>query len=325
MLVFHELDTHIDKYDIEGEKRHKEALFESWYELMPKIVGRLQTDQTMYFLLDERYFDYFTFQILFTANEPFDISQMKELLNEKIAHVKYTTQVHSPYITHRIVNAQVDDEESNYLIWKTGQLKFDLQLFFLKPDAVTTFKIAQWERFFEDRRITMYPRSLCMIDYLAKHIHKEQFGMLYIWEDSCQLILIKQNSYQDVHYLNMGVQLLKACYAEHDIEKYFWSGTAEIQQNAFLKKLIEEWVQFFTDNLCQWLRQYLPAYHDLVLISDVNRNEIFVERFQASYREAINGFVLPCPTISGLPTDQILIHESNVAATYLAAKWPKIL
>lgn len=73
MLLFHELDTHIDKYEIDGEKRLKESLFESWYELMPKVVNWLQSDQMIYFLLDERYFDYFTFSIHFTANEAFDI------------------------------------------------------------------------------------------------------------------------------------------------------------------------------------------------------------------------------------------------------------
>lgn len=203
MFIFHELDTHIDKYEIDSDKRQKESLFESWYDLIPKITTWLETDQLIYFLLDERYFDYFMFSIHFTSYKPFDISQLKSLIDEKISHVKYTTQVHSPYVTHRIVNVRVDGEPSNFLVGKSGQLMFDLQLFFLKPDAVTTFRIAQGDRFFSDRRMTLYPRSLCMIDYLANHIHKEQFCMLYIWEDSCQLILVKHNSYQDVHYLNM--------------------------------------------------------------------------------------------------------------------------
>lgn len=322
MYLLHELDTHIDKYEIDAWKWQKESLFESWYELMPKIVSRLQTDQLIYFLLEERYFDYFTFSIHFTAHKPFDIVQLKNLINEKITHVKYTTQVHSPYVTNRIVNARVDGQESDFLIGKTWQLVFDVQLFFLKPDAVTTFRIAQGDRFFDDRHVTIYPRSLYMIDYLASHIHKDQFALLYIREDSCQLIVVKKNSYQDVHYLNMGIQLLKACYIEHDIEKYFWSGGQEIQQNAFLKKLIEEWVQFFTDNLCHRLRQYLPTHHDLVLVSDLVRNDVFMDCFQGSYRKEINGFVLPCPTITGLP-GEYQPHESNVASAYLAAKGAK--
>ncbi len=143
MLLFHELDTHIDKYEIDSDKWQKESLFESRYGLMPKITTRLDTDQLVYFLLDERFFDYFMFSIHFTAHRPFDIVQLKSLIDEKISHVKYTTQVQSPYVTHRIVNVRVDGTENNFLVGKTGQLMFDLQLFFLKPDAVTTFRIAQ--------------------------------------------------------------------------------------------------------------------------------------------------------------------------------------
>src|SRR5690606_31594403 len=101
------------------------------------------------------------------------------------------------------VNVRVDGQESDFLIGKTGQLTFDIQLFFLKLDAVTTFRIAQGDKFFEDRRVTIYPRSLCTVDYLGSHLRKPEFAILYIREESCQLILVKNNSYQDIHHLNM--------------------------------------------------------------------------------------------------------------------------
>ena len=82
----------------------------------------------------------------------------------------------------------------------------------------------------------------------------------------------------------MGTQVLKSCYQEQDVEKYFYTDRKLVVKNAFLSKLIDEAITFFTDNLCQRLHQYVPPSYDIIVVGDVTKNPSFLPIFQDSYK-----------------------------------------
>ena len=61
------------------------------------------------------------------------------------------------------------------------------------------------------------------------------------------------------------MNLLKSCYQEHDVEKYFYTQRDEVTQNHFLSRIVDEAVSFFTDTLSKWLQQYVDTQESLIV------------------------------------------------------------
>jgi len=91
----------------------------------------------------------------------------------------------------------------------------------------------------------------------------------------------------------MGTQVLKSCYQEQDVEKYFYTDRKTVIKNPFLSKLIDEAISFFTDNLCQRLYQYVPTSYDIIVVGDIVQNPSFLSVFQDSYKAFGTGYILP--------------------------------
>jgi lipoprotein NlpI len=80
------------------------------------------------------------------------------------------------------------------------------------------------------------------------------------------------------------MQLLKSCYKEHDIEKYFYLSRDDVEQNQFLSKVIDEAVSFFTTTLSKRVYQYVNTSQPLIVTGDIIQNASFLPLFQDSYR-----------------------------------------
>ena len=100
---------------------------------------------------------------------------------------------------------------------------------------------------------------------MTRTLQKQQYAFLSVYEETTELIVVKDGRYDAIYYLNMGTQLLKACYKEHDIEKYFYAHYADIVDNQFLSQLVDKAVSFFVLNLCEWMYQYIDNDDNVVI------------------------------------------------------------
>lgn len=95
------------------------------------------------------------------------------------------------------------------------------------------------------------------------------YALLFIEQQTTQLILIQDNRYSDIQYINIGLRLLKDCYKEHDVEKYFYTKRDEVVHNPFLNKVVDEAVSFFTDTLAKRVQQYIPRQQSIMVAGDI--------------------------------------------------------
>ena len=117
----------------------------------------------------------------------------------------------------------------------------------------------------------------------------------------------------------MWLELLNACYQEHDVQHYFLTqrGT-QLPQLAV--KLILEANSFFTESLCKRLRQFLTASSECFLITDANQDALFLQSMQTSYRANINWFLAPLSSLNAPQLFPYQPSELDIAAYALATQ-----
>ena len=93
------------------------------------------------------------------------------------------------------------------------------------------------------------------------------------------------------------MSLLKSCYAEHEITKYFYTHRDEVVDNVVLKKIVDEAVSFFTDTLSQRIQQWIPPGYDVIVAGDIIQNPSFLPLFQDSYGVFSRGYIVPLSAI----------------------------
>ena len=249
--------------------------------------------EELIFLLDEQYFGFYRFKILLSSKIPFSITELKSLIQEKISYIKDKDRINSPIVTHHIDDIIVDKEPKDFLLGQTGTISFNLQIVVLKQRWTELCRLLAGERTFALPNLRVYPKSLFTLAYIKKQAKQKDYALLSIEEEQTQCIIAQQWRYQHVQYLNMGNHLLKSCYKEHDVEKYFYTQREDILENSFLTKLVDEAIGFFTNNLCQWLQQYITWTTNLIILGDITRNPSFLPVFKDSYHALSTWFIIP--------------------------------
>lgn len=315
-IVFsRDADCHL--YFVTDSKLQQMSYHGDLYEMIRRI-GKEQLPSCEY-LLDEAYFQFVNFAVRIESGEPLTQAKMNQLVVEKINLLK-TQWIRSPYINHFVSDILIDGEESKFAVGKSGSIQFQLHLFFLKPDAVTSFEVIAGRDSLLAHEMRIMPKSFYTVQYLRDKIKKSSFRLLYIREDTCHLMQIDQWSYKSVQHMRLGLQLLKWSYEEQDILNYYYTRTEDLENNSFLRKLVVEANEFYTDMLCKWLAQYVPSDKEVILISDIVSNTFFIESLQKSYRETVNGYLLPISSVKSTITQEYKPHELDVVTCYQALK-----
>lgn len=324
MQIIDQQADHIDiYYHSKNNQLQKKTVYQSLTEVVFSLAKKTPLDaltEKRVFFLDERFFLFYRFDIQLSSSRAFSISDLRKIVHEKITLLKERDTVTSPLVMHTVQNMVVNKEASDFLFGHKGDISFSLQLSLLQADGVAICLLMWGERVFKHPQIAIYPRNFFLLQHLSRQIKKEHYAFLCVYEESTELLLVKSWWYEHIHYLNMGIQVLKSCYQEQDVEKYFYAEQREVTKNPFLAKLIDEAMSFFTDNLCQWLHQYVPVSHDIIVVGEVTQNPSFLSIFQDSYKAFGSGYILPFSFTKQQKKSSMIVSTAPHISAFLMRK-----
>lgn len=189
----------------------------------------------------------------------------------------------------------------------------------VQPDIKMNMLIGSPDRARKLDEYLLYPKSFFLKQYICQTMQRKTFALCYLREHTCHLILVDHANYQAVHKVNIGLDLLSACYQEHDVQHYFLT-QRDGQLPPLATRLILEANSFFTESLCRWMHQFLPAGSECFLVTDAVQDGLFLQSMQESYRASINGFLIPLSSLAAPHLFAYQPSELDIAAYALATQ-----
>jgi len=295
MNVIYEHDWLFDVYQLSESKKISKKRFFTWLD---EVLWALHKDfDTAVILLDESRFAFYSCKIECTSRHPFSIWELKEIIAQKMHRMRWKEDIHTEYCKHIIDNCSVDGNSVDHCVWKTGNISFDLNFFSLKKSDCMQCKKTVWSTFLDNKKYTIVPKTLYLIKYLTKVLRKREFSFVTIHQKSCQFLSVQQWFYSRFESVNMWEKLVQACYKEHDIQQYLYEGYDRIEKNELLKKLVQESLSFYSLQFCNRLQQFVVEGYELMLMSNMITNPLFVPALQQHYHEYNRGFIVPLHTL----------------------------
>jgi len=267
MIVLYEHDSIFDVYSVNDKKEIKKSHYFWWFDDALYFARKQEKKVTL--LLEESRFHYYSYRIECTSRDPFTITDFKWFLKEKLKQISRRDGVSCEYCNHTVENCSVNGKSVEHYIGKQWDISFDLQIIVLKKDASRDIKHAYWSSYISNPLFTILPRTFYLMTHLKKTLKKDNFSLLMIYKNSCTLLWIHRGFYNRCETVNMWEKLLKACYKEHDIDKYLYEWYDRIEGNTILKRLVEESLLFYSQQVCYWLQQYLVQWYDFLLMSNL--------------------------------------------------------
>lgn len=317
MNIVYEHDGLFDVYQLSSSKTISKKRFFTWIDEV-LLATKNDFDHAL-LLLDESRFQFYSFTIECTSRTPFSISELKAIIAEKIRRIGWHEQQSTEYCKHLIENCKVEWKSVEHCVGKTGNLSFSLHCFLLKQEDCTACKQIVGTTFLDSRKFTIVPKTLYLIQYLVKALNKKEFSFVTIEKKSCKFISVQNWFYHRFESVNMGESLVQACYKEHDIQQYLYEGYDRIETNDLLKKLVYESLSFYSMQFCNRLQQFVVEGYELLLMSNMISNPLFVPALQEYYHKKNRWFIVPLNTLFKQNT-YVYNHTPNeipVVAAYM--------
>ena len=252
------------------------------YESNQQITNYMEKHDLVF--LPEDYFFYKSDYIHFYTNTPFSIKEQKKLVQEKLNQfVKQNKEVWK-LLQWEMIDIKIDWQPTKYIFGKTGQISFQLNLL-----CVDNIQDIDFERLIE-HHITVLPQSRHTVKYCMELFDYRDFGILYIWNHTSKLIKIKSWYYEDLQILNIGKDELRSMYANYDLTKYLYNNDIKTKVST---DILHEVNMFFSEKLISWLSEYVEYGTNIMVVSELSSNDIFMENLKKTYSKYINWYVLP--------------------------------
>lgn len=252
------------------------------YESNQQIINYIDKGDIVF--LPEDYFFYKSDYIHFYTNTPFTIQEQKKLVQEKLNQfVKQNKEV-GKLLKFDIIDMKIDWQSSKYVLGKTWQISFQLNLL-----CVDNIQDIDFERLIE-HHITVLPQSRHTIKYCMGIFDYRDFGILYIGHNTSKLTKIKSWYYEDIQVLNIGKEELRSMYDNYDLTKYLYNNNIKTEVS---KDILHEINWFFSEKLISRLSEHIDYNTNIMVVSELSANEIFMENLKKTYSKYINGYVLP--------------------------------
>lgn len=317
MRIIDQSLDHITIYTWHETQLRKKISYDSLADIVISLKKEVEKQTPLIFLLDEQLFSYHSFDIHIRVEIPCSITYVKCLIDEKIRNINESAYVNSSYVTRRISHVLVNGTSKLSILWHAWDISFSLELCILTPAWVSMCELLDRHNTFENHRISWYPRNYFTLEYLKKHIKKQKYSFLLIEQETTQLIRVENGWYADVQYINIWIQLLKSCYKEHDVEKYFYTARDEVEQNQFLSRIVDEALSFFTNMLAKWVAQHIDTSAPLVVAWDVIQNPSFLPLFKDSYRVYGSWYIIPLQALQHKTYTHEFSANEIAVASYL--------
>jgi len=245
-----------------------------------------------FFLLDESRFSFYRYDIYQDFPENITIQTLNSLIKSKIELAKIENLIDWEVINNYIDTIYVDWEEKKFLIWQKGHIFFRLYIIYACKNTINTFNSTYWD-VLNNPKIHLVPQSLHTALFLRNNLKKENFVLLYITENYCKAITIKNGFYSGFEILNLWIWSLKQMYKDNGVVQYRYKDYQSIEANPLAKSLVVETLEFYSQLFCKWLLEKNLVWNDIMVISPITKNWHFIEIFDKEYRKNSNNYIVP--------------------------------
>jgi len=290
-LLHHHLDG-IDRYQTDGTHLlQKKRYFGSLEEVLRENSRSIDT---WTILLLETDFVVRKFSVEITCDKPFNISQYKELLDEKKQLMIQETNGEVALLSYNLLGpGQTQGNEAlQCLLGKTGLLTRSRCCRLPKPHIVLVLTevlgyLSKWHQY-----ISLQPRNYQLTQLIANQTGRTDFLLCQLAEHQAELCVIKEKWYTEVEYAPLGSNILVSTAEEQQVEKYLFGEFDQIARNSITKKLLTETIEFYIIQLIKRLQPSLQGQL-IILCSSFVQHPLFLELFQQQLAGASTAFLLP--------------------------------
>ena len=205
-----------------------------------------------FFLLDESRFSFFRCDIFQEFPEEITIQSLNKLINDKIESTKRDLSLDGEVVTSYIDTIYVNGDEKKFLIGQKGQIFFRLYIVYLCKTSLNLFN-AVHGNVLANKKVHLVPQSFYTLMFLRNTLKKENFTLLYITENYCKAITVKNGFYSGFDVLNLGIGSLKQMYKDNGVVQYRYKEYQSIEANPLAKNLVVETLEFYSQLFCKWL------------------------------------------------------------------------
>lgn len=294
MLLYYEyLHEKTNYFQVTQQKNAKFFKF-TVYKKFSQLLdySRQFADQEQVFLLDESRFDFFKFDILKYFENTCTISDINKLVDEKISHIKKEINPDSEVLFHTINTIFVDGSPAKFVIGQKGQIFMSLHLVYIKKKTLFDCMAVLWQ-IKHNKNITVIPESFYTQFFIKDAISKQQFNLLYIYDEYSKLVQIKDWFYKQFDTINLGINALKTIYQENNILPYLYKNVEDLDLNELAKDLVTKSLDFYAQMLTSRLQEKFGIGQDLIIISSIIKNTYFLDTLNKHYSKTISGYILP--------------------------------
>lgn len=243
------------------------------------------------FLTYHDYFQFFHFDIFFYKKHGLTIQEIASWVEDKQRMIEQRRWVQPHlYKGHYFHSIYVDGVPKSYLLGQSWDMFCRLAFLYLSPKGQELYEtipavcrrkgLCHW-----------YPYDYFTLRALRSSLKKENFALLTIQDHDINVSIIKNGYYTNHATLNMGIHALKDMYDDNNIAHLFY--TPSDQLNATSEKIVKQTVQFFVTMLIQRLQDHITCDYDVILVSSLVRNDMFVQELDMLYQERFHRFLLP--------------------------------
>lgn len=263
------------------------TLHESFSDIIKHSLEYPKYDH--YFMLDESRFSFFRYDMFKTYTETFTLKDLDDIVAEKVESIQGAG---GEKIMTYIDTIHVDGQEKRFVIGEKWEIFF--RLYVMCVDKTTTNQFnSSYGNILLEKNINIIPESFHTLMFLRDNLKKENFVLLYITENYCKAIVVKNGFYENIEVLNLWISALKQMYKDNSIVQYRYKDVNFIESNQLAKGLVMETLHFYSQLFCKRFFEKNLIWNDIVVISPITKNIHFIEAFDKEYKKISNNYIVP--------------------------------
>lgn len=263
------------------------TLHESFSEIIKQSA--IYPKYEHYFMLDESRFSFFRYDIFNTYKDWFTLKDLDDIIAQKLESIQ---SIGGEKTTTYIDTIFVDWEEKKFVIWEKWEIFFRLYIIIVDKKTINQLN-SSYGNVLLEKNITIIPESFYTLMFLRNNLKKENFVLLYITENYCKAIVVKNWFYENIEVLNLWISALKQMYKDNSIVQYRYKDYNFIESNQLAKGLIMETLEFYSQLFCKRIFEKNLIWNDIVVISPITKNIHFIEAFDKEYKKISNNYIVP--------------------------------
>ena len=249
-----------------------------WTALKPWRMGKryqlIRNHNHTTMLVNEEYFDYYSYTISLTSPTPFAVKDLKEIIRQKylLLQQKYWR---TDIVRYYFIDGCMQEYcMTNHVLGKTWNLSFVLRVMVLQHGHTL-----ELQKHTTLSKITLIPKHLWLIQRIHYSLTKP-FTLLHFSENEIACLSVKWWWYTSIDTLPFGLSLLRESFKDHDLSAYLYNDIDRIEKNPLLRKSVEEVMTFFLTQVIGRMHQHAILGVPCVVITRFASHAVFMKILQ---------------------------------------------